>query len=131
MKMKYISMVVAVVFLWASLTSTASAAIMQGLPSDKNCTTACDCTKCCTENFNTFYKYGASEVSADDWWAWYNADQPDGVGCDEIALVAWFATAILCIFGGQEVLHCLAFAWMVYYIDLIICHNSCENDVCG
>ena len=131
MKMKYISMAVAIVFLWVSLISSASATIMPGLPSDKSCNTACDCSKCCTENFNTFYKYGASGVSEDDWWAWYNANQPGGVGCDEIALVAWFATIILCVFGGKDVMSCLAFAWMVYYIDLIICHNSCENDVCG
>ena len=131
MKMKYIATAVAVVFMWISLVNTTSASIMAGLPSDKNCNTACDCKKCCTENFNTFYKYGTSGVRADDWWAWYNAEQPGGVGCDEIALVAWFATAMLCILGGQEVLPCLGFAWMVYYIDLIICNNSCESDICG
>ena len=131
MKMKNVSMLVAALFLWVSFVNTASAAIMPGLPSDKNCNTACDCTKCCTENFNTFYTYGMSEVSAEDWWAWYNADQPDGVGCDEIALVAWFTTAIICILGGQEVGSCLAFAWTVYFIDLVICHNTCENEVCG
>ena len=131
MKMKNFFMIIAALFLWVSLANTASAIIMAGLPSDKNCNTVCDCTKCCTANFNTFYTYGMSEVSPNDWWTWYNAGQPDGVGCDEIALVAWFATAILCILGGQEVLPCLGFSWMVYYIDLVICHNTCENDVCG
>ncbi len=131
MKIKTYTLLVAAMFLWSSLSTTASAAIMDGLPYDKNCNAACDCTKCCTDNFNTFYNYSVSGVNADDWWNWFNAGQPDGIGCDEIALVAWFATAVICILGGEDVLPCLGFAWMVYYIDLVLCFNNCKDKVCG
>ena len=131
MRINCVALVLALIVVGACLAQTASAAIIQGLPCDKNCAAACDCSKCCRDNFSAFYTYGVSGVGAGDWWAWYNAGQPKGIGCDEIALVAWFATAIMCVLGGEQVMPCLAFAWMLYYLDLVLCYNTCNEGICN
>jgi hypothetical protein len=131
MKIRTIAAMIALLVAWTCVAQTASAAILPGLPGDKNCNAACDCTKCCTDNFSTFYRYGITGVNANDWWAWFNAGQPKGIGCDEIALVAWFATAVMCVLGGEEVVPCLGLAWMLYYIDLVLCYNTCNDGICN
>lgn len=131
MRTRYKTLLLVVSIIWACSAHSASAAIMQGLPCDNNCAAACDCAKCCKDNFSTFYNYGASGVSSADWWAWYSAGQPKGIGCDEIALVAWFATAVMCVLGGEQVMPCLALAWTLYYIDLVLCYNTCNNGICS
>jgi len=131
MKIRISAAIITLLTVWSCIAEPVSAAILPGLPGDKNCSAACDCTKCCKDNFNTFYTYSISKVNTHDWWAWFNAGQPPGIGCDEIALVAWFATAVMCVLGGEEVIPCLGLAWMLYYIDLVLCFNNCNEGICN
>lgn len=131
MRKRTIALILALTIAWTCLSQTASASILPGLPSDKNCGAACDCAKCCADNFSAFYLYSIAGTTAKDWRAWFNAGQPKGIGCDEIALVAWFATTVICVLGGEDVTPCLALAWMLYYIDLVLCYNTCKEGICN
>lgn len=112
-------------FFWACLANTATATIPTP---NTNCSEACDCADCCDNNYTIFYNY---QLNAQDWWAWYNAGQPQGITCETMALFALFGTDIICILSGGNVINCLAAGWMTFIMALIVCKDYCMCQECG
>lgn len=114
---KNIVFLVAVMFFWVCLTTTASAY--------KDCSSACDLEQCCLDNHNEAL---ASPPSLEQIYEFMETGEIPScpVSCITGCMVVFVIETALCILGGGDPVACMALSELTYLGCTWLCYIICQ-----